>query len=131
MPKAVKNSEYQKAMVVTQFTKNQHLKSATDLSFEQANEVITKYGGKPFKYDNWAWFDVKISQHKYILSLLQQLEWSKYDTDKKRHLADLHRFSEWLKSNKSPVQKPLKEMKPYECSKVISALESMLTKKFE
>lgn len=128
LPSVIKNDPNQKQLLVSKYTGNPSLKSTKDLSFDQANEIITQYGGKPFVYDNWAWFDSKNQQHRYILSLLNQLGWCNYETKLKRHTADLYRFSEWLKSNKSPVQMPLKKMTSKETSKIISALESMLAK---
>lgn len=128
LPSVIKSNPQQKQLLVTKYTGNPKLKSTKDLSFDQANEIIKQYGGKPLTYDNWAWFDSKKNQHRYILSLLNQLGWNKYDINLKRHTADLYRFSEWLKSNKSPVQLPLKKMTPKQTSIIISALESMLSK---
>jgi hypothetical protein len=128
LPEAVKNDQHQKAMLVTQYTNSPVLKSTKDLSFEQANELIVRYGGKALHYDNWAFFDFKNTQHRYMLSLLIQLGWSYYSAKQQKTISDLYRFSEWLKSEKSPVQKPLKEMNQTECSKILGALESMLSK---
>lgn len=129
LPAAVKNDQHQKEMLVTQYTNSPLLKSTKDLTFDQANELIVRYGGKALHYDNWAFFDFKNTQHRYMLSLLMQLDWSFYNHQQQKVTADLYRFSEWLKSEKSPVQKPLKEMSKTECSKILGALESMLTKK--
>lgn len=76
---------------------------------------------------NWAVFDSKSKKHKYILSLCIQMGWSA-ESDRYGEIADLDRLSKWLKSNNSPVRKPLKEMSPLEASKIISALEIMNTK---
>lgn len=76
---------------------------------------------------NWAVFKTSNTQHKYILSLLQQLGWSiqhvRFGT-----IADMPRLSNFLKSKKTPVPKPLQNMDKVETSKLISCLESMVKK---
>ena len=130
LPAVVKNDHHQRKIMVTKYTKDNTRKSINHLSFSEANDMIVNYGGKPFSYDNWAFFDVKNQQHRKILSTCLDLKWSKYDTDKKRYLADLYKLSEWLKSKRSPVKKPLKKQSPKELTKVINALESIFSKDF-
>ncbi|MDB0603161.1 hypothetical protein PL373_18920 [Tenacibaculum maritimum] len=128
LPTVIKDDAYQKAMVVTRFTLDNTKKSTKELTFDQANRLIEHYGGKAIKYDHWAYLDFSNSQHSRMYSALMQLGWKNYSTEKTKYVADLVRFSEWLKSKKSPVQKKVKDMNPKECSKIISALESMLEK---
>ncbi|MDB4157946.1 hypothetical protein N9609_00495 [bacterium] len=128
LPHTIKDNADPKAMIITRFTKDVTKKSTTNLTFAQANELIKSYGGTPIKYDHWAYLDFTNSQHGRIYSVLMQMEWTLYHIEKQKHIADLMRFSEWLKSNKSPVRKKVKEMTPKECSKVISALEMILEK---
>ena len=128
LPMAVKTDTKQKAMIVSRFTNDTRKKSTTQLTFDQANDMIKHYGGRQLKYDHWAYLNFKKSQHGRIYSVLMQMEWSVYDLEKQKHIADLMRFSEWLKSNKSPVCKKISEMSTKECSKIISALEIMLEK---
>jgi hypothetical protein len=125
LPEVIKNDALQKATLVHQFTNNWEKRSVKDLTFVQANHLIMRFGGVPVKYEHWAYFDAKKAQHRYILSLLLQLGWSNYNESQNRHIADLYRFSEWLKSNKSPVQMPLKKMNKQEVSKIIVALSNM------
>ncbi len=105
--------------------------SCNDLNFEQANAIIEKLGKRPvkaFKEDTpmyWAYFDRFNGQHKYIQSLLHQVGWTMPNT-KYGRVPDLPRFGNWLQSDKSPVNKPLKKMNPTECSKIVAALEGML-----
>ncbi|WP_286913088.1 hypothetical protein [Flavobacterium sp. UBA4197] len=80
------------------------------------------------KKDNWAIFNPKNKQHKYILSLCIQKGWG-VENDRYGEIADLDRLSNWLKSDKSPVRKPLKKMSSLEVSKIISALEIMNAKR--
>lgn len=128
LPVVVKDDKHQKAMVITRFTHDNAKKSTTELNFDQANDLIKHYGGKPIRYDHWAYLDFTNSQHSRMYSALMQMGWKLYSSEKQKHIADLVRFSEWLKSKKAPVSKRVNNMSPKECSKVISALEIMLEK---
>jgi hypothetical protein len=78
---------------------------------------------------DWAKFDKNNKQHRYILSLMYQLQWTQPDPVSihgKR--PDMPRLNQWLRSSKSPVKKPLMAMTPDETSKVIYAMEQMIIK---
>lgn len=77
---------------------------------------------------SWARFDKYNSQHKTILSHCHTLGWK---SEENPAFVDLNRLGGWLKSNRSPVQKPLLEMNRKELSKIIAALESMIKKQFK
>ena len=109
-----------KAMLVRQFTSHPSSTSTKDLSFTDANMLIRHLGGTALNYENWGLFDYKKKQHRAVLSLCHQLNWVK----NKR--VDLVRLSEWLKS-KSPVKKPLLKMQSTEVSKVIYALQRIIS----
>lgn len=72
----------------------------------------------------WESFDSKNGKHKYILSMLHQMGWTKEVNGKT--VADMEAFAHWLKT-KSPVKKPLTKMedtkKNNETSKVVYAFE--------
>ena len=110
--------------------------SCNDLDFDQANAVLEKLGIRPFApslgrpVSNWGKFDKNDQQHRYILSLLRQMGWTKA-SERYGTIADMERLSNFLKSNKSPVPKPLQKMTAAETTKLINALESMLGKKWE
>ncbi len=112
------------AMHVQQITQNPNKKKAADLTLDQAAKLIGNLT------THWGKFDFKNQQHKYILSLLRQMGWTKTS---ERHgiVADIERLSTFLKSNKSPVPKPLLKMGPEELTTLINCLESMLAKKFK
>lgn len=101
--------------------------SLNDLSFEQAHKIIAQQIGNPtptiLKADGagWAQFDKTNKKHRVILSLLYQLQWVK-PSEKWGEVPDLVRLSHFLQSNKSPVKKKLKAMKPHELEKIIKAL---------
>jgi hypothetical protein len=80
--------------------------------------------------ENWAIFDKAKTQHKTILSLLRQAQWV---VPHPRHgeVADLARLSAFLKSNKSPINKPLKAMTDKETSKIIQALKGIVKHRYK
>lgn len=125
----VKGDKELKKALVAQFSGSPEKTSTKDLTHAQANQLLQHLGIKPVVYDNWAFFDKYNRSHNYIISLAIQNGWS---IPHKVHgeVADLGRLSEWLKSKKAPVRKPLKKMDTRELSRTISALESMITKTY-
>jgi len=101
---------------------NNEAKTAKELTVFQAQNLLSEL------VTNWAVFNPNNQQHKYIMSLLQQLEWSK-PHPKYGQVADMPRLGNFLKSKKSPVPMPLQKMQTKDLSKLISCLESMLLKK--
>ncbi len=102
--------------------------------YEGSGSAIDNYNSAkpvkaPIKEENWGLFDKNNQQHKTVLSLLRQIHWT-VPHDRHGEVADLGRLSDFLKSDKSPVKKPLIKMEPKEVSKIIAALESMQNKKF-
>ncbi|HCY83155.1 MAG TPA: hypothetical protein DHV22_16910 [Xanthomarina gelatinilytica] len=98
--------------------------TAKDLSIDQAAQLIQSLT------KNWAVFNINNNQHKYILSLLRQLDWTTIH-EKYGVVADMNRLSAFLKSKKSPVPKPLQDMTLQETSKPIVCLESMIIKTYK
>lgn len=126
IPEVYKKDKDQKKELVYQFTGDYNRTSTKDLTFNEANELIQRFGGKPLKYDHWGIFDAKNPQHRKILSLLQEMGWTVYNKAKGQNVADIYRLSEFLKSKKSPVTMPLKQMTPEQISnKLIPALEGI------
>lgn len=95
---------------------------------KQLETILT--GGRSHSKSNWGLFDNKNLQHKAILSQLRTLQWV-VPNEKWGEVPDLNRFSEFLKSDKSPINKPLKKMDEKELSKMISCFESMVIKKYK
>lgn len=87
-------------------------------------------GGRSHSKSNWGLFDKNNKQHKAVLSQLRTLQWVKH-SEKWGEVADLDRLSDFLKSDKSPVKKPLKDMTEKEVSKIIECLKSMVRKKYK
>jgi hypothetical protein len=81
---------------------------------------------QPKTEPNWGLFDLKNPKHKRILSDLRQANIVVKD-DKHGEVADmLGWFDRFLKSDKSPVKKPLKKMTSQELSKIIKALDRVI-----
>ena len=87
-------------------------------------------GGRTQSKSNWGLFDKDNQQHKTILSLLRQAQWV-VPNGKWGEVPDINRLSEFLKSNKSPIHKPLKDMEPEEVSKIIEALKGIVKSKYK
>lgn len=79
---------------------------------------------------NWAFFDKNNQQHRLILSLCRQAQWTKPHS-RYGEVVDLERLQSFLKSNKSPVKRPLKGMTKQELSKIIIALEGIVTHRYK
>lgn len=106
-----------------------HIESIKDLSQLQADELIHFFNtGKAIDHTAWGFFDMRNGQHKAVLSLCHTLGWVKEDNP---NFVDLHRLGGFLKSDKSPVKSPLKEMTTAECSKVIFALQKIVQTKYK
>jgi hypothetical protein len=80
--------------------------------------------------DNWGLFDKNNQQHKTLLSLLRQAQWT-IPNEKWGEVADLERLSKFLKSDKAPINMPLKKMKPLEVSKIIEAFKGIVKSKYK
>ena len=87
-------------------------------------------GGRSQGKSNWGLFDKENQQHKTILSLLRQAQWV-VPNGKWGEVPDINRLSEFLKSDKSPVNMPLKDMKPEEVSKIIEAFKGIVKSKYK
>ena len=87
-------------------------------------------GGRGHSKSNWGLFDNNNQQHKTILSLLRQAQWV-VPNDKWGEVPDINRLSDFLMSDKSPVNKPLKKMEPEEVSKIIEAFKGIVKSKYK
>ena len=100
------------------------IKSTKDLSSIEADELLYFLNtGKTKNYD-WGHFDKQNKQHRTLLSLMYQADWL-ISNETHGEVPDLNRLSNFLKSPKCPVNKPLLKMKPKEVSKVIVAFEGI------
>ena len=104
--------------------------------YEGTGSAIDDYRKRPLQTVdkstdiNWGIFDKNNQQHKTILSLLRQAQWV-VKNEKWGEVPDINRLSAFLKSDKSPVNKPLKKMEPLEVSKIIEALKGIVKSKYK
>lgn len=83
-------------------------------------------GGRGHSKSNWGLFDKNNNQHKRIQSDLRQAN-IVVKNERWGEVADMGGwFDRFLKSDKSPVKKPLKSMTPLEVSKIIKALDNVV-----
>jgi hypothetical protein len=82
--------------------------------------------------DNWGTFDNNNQQHRTIMALCRNRQWVKpNDKHPSGEVADMSgAFSSFLKSDRSPVKKPLMDMTPKEVSKIIVAMGGVVNHKF-
>jgi hypothetical protein len=104
--------------------------SPVDDYFKPKAPVPITEGGRTQSKNNWGLFDNNNQQHKTLLSLLRQAQWT-IPHKKWGEVADLERLSEFLKGNKSPIKKPLKSMEPWEVSKIIEAFKGIAESKYK
>lgn len=104
------------------------IKSIKDMNRLQADELIYFFNtGKTLDHSSWGMFDKHNPQHRTILSLCHQLGWVQEENPQ---FADLHRLGGWLKSDRSPVKSPLKEMSKQQLSKIIFAMQNIINKQY-
>ncbi|CAA0247999.1 hypothetical protein [Tenacibaculum maritimum] len=96
------------------------LSSTKDLTKVEADELLHFLNVGEVKKTNWGYFDLQNVKHRVLLSHLYTAGWV---VSNLRHgeVPDTERLSNFLKSNKSPVNKPLKKMDSKEVEKVITA----------
>jgi hypothetical protein len=102
------------------------VKSTKELSFVEAGELISFLITGKKNPVNWALFDKDkfVKQRKYLWSLLYQAQWV-VENENHIEVPDLMRLSNFIKSPKSPVQKPLKRWNTTEWSKMIFVFEKI------
>ncbi len=110
-------------------------RSLHDLTEQQANAIIAKQtGAAPSQNrthkDAFEGFDAKNSKHRAVLSMAIQAQWS---LPHKKHgkIADMKRIAHFLKSDRSPVKKPLTEQSSDELSKTIKAFEGIVNHRYK
>lgn len=110
-------------------TRDEKKTSCNDLSFDQANDIIEKIIRRP--RHTWGDLNQDSKQHRYIFNLAKDAFGKRFNLEKKRFEPDYDRLSDWLKSARCPVQKPVRLMSTAELSKVISALSGIIKNKYK
>jgi hypothetical protein len=128
LPKHVKYDKDLKADFIASFTGSADKTSTKDLTFEQANQVITYLGGSavvPASMASYAKFDNSIKTHRTLLSVCFDLGWVEFNQNLKRNVADLHKLGSWLKST-GYLHKPLMEYTTAELPKLVNQFQNVL-----
>jgi len=81
----------------------------------------------PTAFYKYAFFDNNNKQHKYILSLAQQIGWEMEHPKTGYMIADLELLGRFI-ANSTQAKTPLKQQTKTELQKTIFALEQVLTK---
>ncbi|SCY94391.1 hypothetical protein [Flavobacterium caeni] len=101
--------------------------SLNDLTFEQADRIIKAQTGNDPDKARFQKFDFKNSQHKYILSMLHTVGWTKEHNG--RLVGDMEAFGNWLQT-RSPIKLPLTEQGKAQLQKTIYAFEQVVKHQF-
>lgn len=128
-----KNSNFQediKEEWVQWVTGDVNQTSLKSLNQAQAVRILKAQTGAEPQADNWGLFDKDNKQHLTLLAYMRTAQWTTQN-GKHGEVADIDRLSDWLKSDKSPVRKPLKKMQPWEVSKIIEAFKGIVNSKFK
>ncbi|NDP26433.1 MAG: hypothetical protein GZ087_03260 [Flavobacterium sp.] len=113
--------------------------SLRSLTQAQAVKIICQQtGANPIRVQNpdgvqepnWGLFDKDNRQHLTLLAYMRTAQWTT-PNGKHGEVADIERLSDWLKSDKSPINKPLKKMQPWEVSKIIEAFKGIVKSKYK
>jgi hypothetical protein len=113
------------------------VESTKQLSISQMDGLIEWLNGlgknqdySGLKDHQWALFNIDNRQHRYILSLCQQLGWQIWNTKYDRFVADLDHLGKWLKIY-SNVKKPLMKQTRNELERTVYQFEQMVEKHFK
>lgn len=109
-------------------TGDKTITSLKALTFEQAEKILHQQTGVTSDKSKFQRFDIKNSQHKYILSMCHTIGWTKNKDGKV--IPDMEAFGHWLQT-RSPIKLPLPDMGTKQIQKVIYAFEQVVKHQFE
>ncbi len=91
-----------------------------DLTYVEADELIDYLTTGEYKKSNWGHFDKDKfpSERKLLWSYLHQCDWT-VENATYGYVPDTERLSNFLKSNKSPVNKSLKKFDKEDWEKIL------------
>ena len=106
---------------------NRKVATTKDLTSIEAIELIHYLDTGDYKKSNWGYFDKDKfpSERKLLWSYLHQCDWTVENTTH-GNVPDTERLSDFLKSNKSPVNKPLKSFDKNDWEKVLLVFEMIV-----
>lgn len=108
------------------------VKSTKELSSIEADDLIYFLNTGQKAKATWAFFDKDkfVPERKLLWSYLHQIQWV-VKNDKHFEVPDLDRLSNFLKSNKSPVNKPLKEWNKQDWEKMLITFKNIAKSKYK
>lgn len=106
---------------------DKEITSTKELSSVEADNFIYFLNTGIKGETNWAFFDKDafVSERKLLWSYLYQAQWTK-PHETLNEVPDLQRLSDFLKSKKSPINKPLKQFTKYDWSKLLQAFRNIV-----
>lgn len=127
LPEELKKDKDMREIFISDFTDGR-TKSTKELTRNEANDLIAALKGE---FSNYGIFDKNNLQHRAILNICYDLNWTVFNNRLERNVADLQKLGSFIAGKKSPVRKPLSKMSVKECSKLISALEGILKSQYK
>lgn len=101
--------------------------STKELTFIEAENFIYFLNTGIKGESNWAFFNKHsfVNERKLLFSYLYQAQWV-IKNEQHLEVPDLERLSNFLKSKKSPVNKPLKQFEKKDWSKLIACFRNIV-----
>ncbi len=96
-----------------------------ELTKIEAEDILFFLNNGEVDTTSWGKFDKNNTQHMSLLSRLRTAQWVVKHKDY-GEVADLERLHNFLRSDKSPVKKPLRAMTPNEVSKLIFVFDQII-----
>ncbi len=120
------NSRNERLEFLSGFFQRQ-VKSTKELNIIEADDLIYFLNTGKVNDNNWAYFDKSKfpSERKMLFSLLYQAQWT-VPNERHNEVPDLERLSNFLKSARSPVNKPLKQFEKEDWKKIIHAFTQIV-----
>ncbi|MEX6627547.1 hypothetical protein [Tenacibaculum salmonis] len=101
--------------------------SIKELTVIEADDLIYFLNTGKKSTANWAFFDKSkfTSERKLLWSYLYQAQWT-VQNERHGEVPDIERLSNFLKSPKSPVNKPLKQWEKEEWEKILHVFKNII-----
>lgn len=103
------------------------IKSTKELTSVEADNFIYFLNTGIRRESSWAFFDKDtfVSERKLLFSYMHQAQWT-MPHETLNEVPDLERLSNFLKCNRSPVNKPLKQFEKQDWNKLIQCFRNIV-----
>lgn len=113
---------------------NREVTSTKQLSSTEANELLQFIYNNNYTRNNWGLYNMKQekyqSERKLLWSYLYQAQWT-VPNERHGEVPDTERLSNFLKSPKSPVNKPLKQFTKTDWEKILFVFNKIVKGTFK